>query len=120
MEVYTMDNDRTNVIVASAWMVGISVLLFFLPLVNGLIGGVVGGYKAGTPKRGIIAAVIPSLIVAAALWAIFAVFGGPVMGFFAGAAAGMLVLLADIGLFIGALIGGYFAQSRGPNRIIHA
>lgn len=115
-----MDSDRTNIVVASFWMVGISILLFFLPLLNGLIGGVVGGYKAGTPKRGIIAALIPSLIVAAALWAIFAVFGGPVMGFFAGAAAGLLVLLADVGLFIGALAGGYFAETRRPNRVIHA
>jgi hypothetical protein len=32
----------------------------------------------------------------------------------------MLVLLADVGLFIGALIGGYFAESRGPRRVIHA
>jgi hypothetical protein len=115
-----MDSDRTNVVVASAWMVGISLLLFFLPLLNGLIGGAVGGYKAGTPKRGLFAALIPSLLVGAALWAIFALFGGPVMGFFAGAAAGMLVLLADVGLFIGAAIGGYFAESRGPRRILHA
>lgn len=115
-----MDSDRTNVVVASAWMVGISLLLFFLPLVNGLIGGAVGGYKAGTPKRGLLAALIPSLLVAAGLWAIFAVFGGPVMGFFAGAAAGMLVLLADVGLFIGAAIGGYFAETRGPRRILPA
>lgn len=115
-----MDTDRTNVVLASAWMVGICLLLFFLPLVNGLIGGAVGGYKAGTPSRGAIAALIPALIVTAALWAIFAVFGGPVLGFFAGAAAGVLVLLADVGLFIGALIGGYLAETRGPRRILQA
>ena len=100
-----MDSDRTNVVVASAWMVGISLLLFFLPLVNGLIGGAVGGYKAGTPKRGLLAALIPSLLVAAGLWAIFAVFGGPVMGFFAGAAAffaGAAAFFAGAACFAGA------------------
>lgn len=113
-------DDRTNIAVASFWMVGISLLLFFLPLVNGLIGGAVGGYKAGTPKRGFIAALLPAVIVGALLWAIFGIFGGPVLGFFAGAAAGMLVLLADVGLLIGAPIGGYLAETRGPRRVIHA
>lgn len=110
--------DRTNIVMASVWMVVISLLLFFLPLVNGLIGGAVGGYKAGSPSRGFMAALIPALIVGAALWAIFALFGGPVMGFFAGAAAGMLVLLADIGLMIGALIGGYLAENRGSRHVL--
>jgi hypothetical protein len=113
------DTDRGNVFVAAAWMVGISLVLFFLPLINGLIGGLVGGYKAGSPGRGFTAALIPALIVAGALWAIFALFGGPTIGFFAGATAGIIVLLADIGLLIGAPIGGYFAESRGPRRIAH-
>ena len=113
-------DDRTNIIAASAWMVGISLILFFLPLLNGLIGGAVGGYKAGSPSRGFMAALIPAVVVGALLWAVFALFGGPVIGFLAGAAAGVLVLLADVGLFIGALIGGYFAETRGPRRVISA
>jgi hypothetical protein len=109
--------ERENIVIAAAWMVGITMLLFFLPLVNGLIGGAVGGYKAGTPSRGFMAALIPALVVGAALWLVFGLFGGPVIGFFAGAAAGMLVLLADVGMFVGALVGGYFAETRGPRRI---
>lgn len=108
--------DRTNVFMASVWMVVISLLLFFLPMLNGVIGGAVGGYKAGTPTRGMIAALIPALLVGGLLWLIFGVFGGPVLGFFAGGAAGILVLLADVGLFLGALAGGYLAAHRGPDR----
>jgi hypothetical protein len=114
------ERDRGSIVMAAVWMVVISLLLFFLPLVNGLIGGAVGGYKAGSPSRGFIAALVPSILVAGLLWAVFALFGGPVLGFFAGAAAGMLVLLADVGLFIGALIGGYFAETRGPRPIVPA
>lgn len=115
-----LDSDRGNLVMAAVWMVVISLLLFFVPLVNGLIGGAVGGYKAGTPRRGFMAALIPSILVAGFLWVVFGLFGGPVLGFFAGVAAGLLVLLADVGLFIGALIGGYFAETRGSRPIVSA
>lgn len=114
---------RSNVFVASLWMIAISLLLFFLPLLNGVIGGAVGGYKAGSPSRGMIAALLPAVLVGGLLWVILGVYGSPVIGFFAGTAAGFLVLLADVGLFIGALIGGYLAGSRaprGPRTLSHA
>jgi len=105
--------NRTNVFVASIWMIAISLLLFFMPVLNGIIGGAVGGYKAGSPSRGMIAALLPAVIVGAGLWLLLGVMDSPVLGFFAGAAGGLLVLLADVGLFIGALIGGFLANSRG-------
>ena len=104
--------ERKNVVVAALWMVGITIALFFLPLVNGLIGGAVGGYKAGGWKRGLVAAVIPAAVVTAALWVVLIAFELPVVGFIAGAAAGVLILFADIGIFVGALIGGAIAQNR--------
>src|SRR5690606_22057250 len=43
--------ERKSIWVASVWMVVISLVLFFLPLINGLLGGAAGGYLAGTWKR---------------------------------------------------------------------
>ena len=87
-------------------MVFLSLALFFLPLVNGLIAGAVGGYKVGGVGRALVAAILPAAVVAAGLWIVFAFFEAPVWGFLAGAAVGVIILLADVGLFIGAVIGG--------------
>src|SRR5690606_7611842 len=38
---------RASIIEGALWMVGLSVLLFFVPLLNGFIGGLVGGYRVG-------------------------------------------------------------------------
>ena len=95
-------------------MVGVTVALFFLPLVNGLIGGFVGGYKTGGVVRALLAAILPSLVVSAALWAIFALLAGPGWGLLAGMTTGMLVAFADVGIFIGAALGGLWRARRGP------
>ena len=105
-------NDRANIVSGSLWMVGISLVLFFLPLINGLIGGYVGGYKVGSPKRAIIAAILPAIVVALGLWILLIALELPVIGFIAGTAAGILILLADIGIFVGALIGGMMSNRR--------
>lgn len=103
---------RTNVIVASLWMIVITLALFFLPLVNGLIGGAVGGYKAGTSRRGIIAALVPAVVVAFGVWVLLLLFDAPVLGLVAGLSIAVLIIFADVGMFLGAAIGGYLAQSR--------
>ena len=87
-------------------MVFLSIALFFIPLLNGLIAGLVGGYKVGGVARALVAAILPGVAAAGGLWIVFALFDAPVWGFVAGAAVGFLILLSDIGLFIGAAIGG--------------
>jgi hypothetical protein len=104
--------DRRSMAAGAFWMVGVTLVLFFLPLVNGVIGGAVGGYKVGDWKRALGAAVLPALVVTLGLWLIVAAFGAPVLGFIGGTAAGIVVLLADLGIFVGAAIGGAIAQSR--------
>lgn len=103
---------ETSLIVCSLWMVGISLLLFFLPALNGLIGGGVGGYKAGSAGRGLAAAVLPAIVVGAAIWVLLAMFNAPVLGFISGLAVGIWALISSIGLLIGALIGGAMAPDR--------
>jgi hypothetical protein len=102
---------RDPILIGTLWMVGISVVLFFLPLINGLIGGLVGGYRVGSPGRAFLAAIIPAIIVAALLFLLLVVLDLPVLGFFGGLAAGVLILLADVGLLLGALIGGAVAST---------
>lgn len=92
-------------------MIVISAVLFFLPAINGLIGGAVGGYKAGSPGRGLLAGILPAIVVGLLLWASFALFNAPILGFFGGVAVGLWALFSSAGLLIGALIGG--ALGRG-------
>jgi len=100
---------------AMAWMIGLSALLFWMPIVGGLIAGYVGGHKAGSPARGALAAILPGLLFTAFMM----LFGGilvsiPIIGQIFALLAGMggLVLgtMNLIPLVVGALIGGYTAQ----------
>lgn len=102
----TVPPERRSVVVGALWMIGLSIALFFLPLVNGFIGGLVGGYKVGTVGRALLAALLPAAFVALALWVLFAVFQAPVVGLLAGAAVGIWILLSDVGIFLGAALGG--------------
>lgn len=112
--------ERKNIVVGSLWMIGITLLFFWLPAINGVIGGIVGGYKVGNVGRALAAAVLPAIVVALGLWILLAVFDLGVFGFFAGVALGLMILLADVGLFIGAAIGGALRQSSGGRRRITA
>ena len=104
--------DRSSILAGSFWMVAISLALFFLPLINGLIGGLVGGYKVGAIGRALVAAILPAAIVTLGLWLLFALWEAPVWGLVAGLTGGLLVLLADVGIFVGAAIGGLLAARR--------
>lgn len=110
------NKERSNVVIGSLWMVIVTLALFFLPLINGLVGGAVGGYKVGNWKRALAAAVLPAVVATAAIWLIIAALGAPVLGLFGGLAVGVIVILADIGIFLGAALGGWAAQSRLHHR----
>jgi hypothetical protein len=110
----------SNMGTGAVWMIAITLALFFVPLINGIVGGIVGGYKVGDWKRALGAAVLPALVVALGLWLIVAAFGAPVLGLIGGTAAGVVVLLADVGIFLGAAVGGLAAQSRKRTASGHA
>lgn len=96
--------------VGSLWMVVIGLALMFIPVVNGLIAGLVGGYKVGSVKRGLIAALLPSLAIGILLWVVLLTLGLPVVGALAGIGIALLVIGADLGLFLGAAIGGMIGR----------
>ncbi|HUH03198.1 MAG TPA: hypothetical protein VML75_14475 [Kofleriaceae bacterium] len=101
---------RSSIPAGSAWMVLIAVGLFFLPAINGLIAGAVGGYKVGSIKRGLIAALLPAVILGIALWVLFAVVSLPVIGVLAGMTLAAIVVFSELSLFLGAVIGGLIAS----------
>lgn len=103
---------QTSLFVCALWMIGISLLLFFLPALNGLIGGGVGGYKAGSIGRGLGAAVLPAIVVGIGLWVLLAILDAPVLGFISGLAVGLWALFSSIALLIGAFIGGAISPRR--------
>lgn len=106
-------SQDSSIVVSALWMIVISLLLFFLPAINGLIGGAVGGYKAGSAGRGLSAAILPSVIVGLSLWGLLASFDRPLLGFFGGLAVGLWALISSVSLLIGAAIGGVMAPDRG-------
>jgi len=106
------DRGDTSLVVSAIWMVLISMLLFFLPALNGLIGGAVGGYKAGSVKRGLGAALLPAIAAGIGIWVLLAILDAPVLGFLSGLAFGVWALISSIGLLIGAMIGGAIAPPR--------
>ncbi len=103
--------QRGSIPAAMGWMVGLSMLLFWAPLVGGLIAGFVGGRKAGTAGRGIAAALLPGFL----LFVVTFFFGGilgaiPILGQLFGLVAGLgavaLSTMHVIPLLLGAVIGG--------------
>jgi hypothetical protein len=92
---------------AILWMVALSVLLFWAPILGPLIAGFVGGRKAGTLGNAVLAAILPAVIFGAALFLLASLLTGlPLFGFIAGA-GGVAVALAHIGpLLLGAIVGG--------------
>lgn len=90
---------------AAAWMVGLSLLLFWLPVVGPFIAGFVGGRKAATMGRATIAAFAPAVLLGIVVVAILAAFDLPVIGAVAGIGVVIAVVVQDVPLFIGAWMG---------------
>jgi len=105
-----MADAEGSLIAAMFWMLVLSLLLIWLPGVGPLIAGIVGGKLAGSAMRGILAALLPGVLLAIALF-----FGGtlltgiPVVGaFFAGGTL-LIYLVCIPTLLLGGLIGGLLA-----------
>lgn len=89
------------------WMGGLSLLLFWLPGVGPLIAGLVGGYKAGTVGRAVLAVFLPAVLMGL-LAAGAAVYLTDFMlwGVVAGIGTVALMLLQIGPLLLGAIGGG--------------
>jgi hypothetical protein len=95
---------------AMFWMMVISLLLFWLPLLGPAIAGFVGGRKAGGVGPAVTAALLPAILLGATLFVLAsALTGFPLLGVIAGL-GGTAIALAHVGpLLLGAIIGGAVA-----------
>ena len=102
--------NRGSIGNATLWMIGLSILLFWIPTVGPLVAGFVGGRKAGGVGPAVVAAIIPAILVAALLFLLGTLVSLPVIGALAGAGLFFVVVFESVPLLIGALIGGALAD----------
>lgn len=101
---------KGSIIMAMIWMAVLSLLLFWVPAVGPLIAGIVGGKVAGGVGNGLLAAILPGVILAGLLFIVgTSLTGVPLIGLVAGLGVFILVLVQIVPLLIGALIGGLLA-----------
>lgn len=104
------EDSSGSILMGMIWMFIISLLLFWLPGIGSLIAGVVGGKQAGGVFAGLMAAMLPGIVVALGLF-----FAGtmltalPVIGALLAGGGLLLYVLYIPPLLIGALIGGLLA-----------
>jgi len=102
--------NNGSIIMGMIWMFVISLLLFWLPGLGTLIAGIVGGQQAGGVFAGILAALLPGIVVAIGLFFAGAMLTTlPVIGALLAGEGFLLYILYIPPLLIGALIGGLFA-----------
>ena len=105
--------SESKVVAGSLWMFAITMALFFLPVESGMIAGVIGGYRVGTTRTAVMAALGPLILVSFLLWMVLSLVPIPLMGSTPSQAAlALLITLTDLGLLVGAAIGGTLAQNR--------
>jgi hypothetical protein len=92
------------------WMILLSILLFWLPVVGSFLAGLVGGKKSGSLGNALLAAILPALILGALLTFLATVFTGlPIIGVVAGLGGSIFALSNVVPLLLGAFIGGLLA-----------
>jgi hypothetical protein len=102
---------QTSLVQGSIWMMVVSVVLFFLPGVNGFVGGVIGGARSGDAWSAFRASVLPALVTTILLWFVYAVFDARVL-YFSNLSPFTLSLTSGLAMLLGALVGGSGATSR--------
>ncbi|MDA0788144.1 MAG: hypothetical protein O2780_01655 [Proteobacteria bacterium] len=110
VEVQVVEVKDGSVLSGVIWMLVISLLLFWLPVIGPLLAGIVGGKKAGGVGKALLAVFLPGIILAVALFMLASMMTGlPVIGALAGLGGIVFALLGIGPMLIGAIIGGALA-----------
>lgn len=105
--------SESRVVSGTLWMIGVSIAIYFLPVANGLIAGTIGGYRIGSPRAALMSALGAVAFTSCLLWMMFTLIPFPMMGNpITQIGAFGLIFLTDIGLIVGAGIGGVVARNK--------
>ena len=106
---------RGSLVSAMNWMGGLSLLLFWLPGLGPFIAGLVGGSKAGSVRRAVLAVFLPAVLtgVMAAIGVAYLAHWW-VWGLLAGLGGIAVSLLNVVPLLCGAILGGILAGLKLP------
>ncbi len=102
-----IDHRRRGIVSGSIWMTVVPLALFFMPVLNGLVAGLVGGYRIGDARRAVVAAVLPAGVVALGLWLLFR-----------GEDAPAWIAVSIVALFAGAATGGMSRHVARPSAAV--
>jgi hypothetical protein len=83
-----------------------------VPGLGGFLAGLIGGYLSGSPGRAILSAIIPFLIIAALIVGLGFHFALPLLGTVLGGIALAFLVVHDLTLLAGALVGGLLGSQR--------
>jgi hypothetical protein len=98
------------------WMGCLTLLLFWLPVIGPLIAGVVGGVKAGSVKRALLAVFVPGVMIGVMVAVSMTYLADAFWGVLAGL-GGVAISFLNIGpLFLGAVLGGLGAEFSSQRR----
>jgi hypothetical protein len=89
----------------SLWMTLISLGLCLVPVVGGLIAGLVGGYRIGNMGRSLLGATIAGVVSGVLSWLLLSLALPHMISVSAGVAIAAWVLVSEAGLISGAAIG---------------
>ena len=106
---------RGSLFSAMNWMGGLSLLLFWVPVVGPLIAGFVGGRKAGSIGRAVLAVFLPAVLLGGmVLGAVAYLTDTFAWGILAGLGTAVLLLLNIGPLLVGAVVGGLIGEPERP------
>jgi hypothetical protein len=106
--------ESKGILPATVWMVGLGLLLGWLPFIGPAIAGLVGGIQAGGVTNAMIASAIPAFLVAGVVWGISALLDLAILGVFLGIGAFMVLVVGSLPLVAGAWVGGTLSERRRP------
>lgn len=106
------DESRASFLKATVWMIGLSILLFWLPILGPVVAGLVGGYFAGTVGRAILASLMPAVVLTVLILVAGFAFDLPVIGALASGAIGLVILFGDVPLVLAAMVGALISRRR--------
>jgi hypothetical protein len=97
--------ERKAVVKGSLWMTIGSLVLCLVPVLGGLVAGMVGGYRIGRMKTALLVALGAGVVAGLGSWLLLSLVLPPVIGVTAGVAVAAWILVSEAGLLSGAAIG---------------